>query len=168
MAPTIWDWSIGPFDWLLLRGRYGTAFKVPTLSDEFQQPSGGYSSVYDYLNCGRLGFKGANQANCPTPYNGEQYQLLTYGNPALKPITAKVWTYGFVLGPARAYVGQRGLPALQYQNEVGSLSSDSAFEYRISVRHRHDRPEFSNLQLRRSVSSPADLAVPSTVFRYWG
>ena len=88
-----------PFETLLLRGRYGTAFKVPTLSDEFQLPSTGYSNVYDYLNCARLGFTGPTAAKCPSPYNSEQYQLTTYGNPALKPITAKVWSYGVVWAP---------------------------------------------------------------------
>jgi outer membrane receptor protein involved in Fe transport len=39
-----------PFDTLLLRGRYGTAFKVPTISDTDQAPSGFYNSVTDYLN----------------------------------------------------------------------------------------------------------------------
>lgn len=112
-----------PLDWVLLRGRYGTAFKVPTLSDEFQLPSGGYSSVYDYLNCGRLHYSGPTQSNCPAPYNGEQYQLLTYGNPALKPITAKVWSYGFVLAPIEHMSISVDYLHFNINNEVGELSA---------------------------------------------
>ena len=40
-----------PIESLLLRGQYGTAFKVPTLGDQFQGLSGFYSSTNDYLYC---------------------------------------------------------------------------------------------------------------------
>lgn len=88
-----------PFESLLLRGRYGTAFKVPTLSDEFQGLSGFYDFVPDFANCARLGFGPANIGDCPIPYGGTQYFGTQSGNPALKPITAKVWSYGFVWAP---------------------------------------------------------------------
>ena len=88
-----------PFESLLLRGRYGTAFKVPTLSDEFQKPSGYYSSVTDYLNCARLGFAGSTLNSCPDNIKTQQFNGLTMGNPDLQPIKAKVWSYGFVWAP---------------------------------------------------------------------
>ena len=88
-----------PWDSLLIRGRYGSAFKVPTLSDEFQGDSGYYSTVPDYLNCARLGHSPSDIANCPTPYDSTQYAGTQAGNPALKPITAIVWNYGFVWAP---------------------------------------------------------------------
>lgn len=88
-----------PVESLLLRGRYGTAFKVPTLADEFQGDSGYYSTVPDYLNCARLGYAPSQIANCKTPYDLTQYSGTQSGNPALKPITAKVWTYGVVWSP---------------------------------------------------------------------
>ncbi|PXV53281.1 TonB-dependent Receptor Plug Domain [Dyella jiangningensis] len=88
-----------PFESLLLRGRYGTAFKVPTLSDEFQGESGYYAFVPDYLNCARLGHSPADIANCPAPYDNTQYHGEQSGNTALKPITANVWSYGFVWSP---------------------------------------------------------------------
>ncbi len=113
-----------PFESLLLRGKYGTAFKVPTLSDEFQLPSGYYSSVYDYLNCGRLGYAGANAAACPSPYNGEQFHGVTYGNPALKPITATVWTYGVVWAPVEQMSISVDYLHWNIQNEVAQVSSN--------------------------------------------
>lgn len=88
-----------PFHSLLLRARYGTAFKVPTLSDEFQGLSGFYDFVPDFANCARLGFGPADIGNCPAPYDNTQYFGQQSGNPKLQPITAKVWSYGFVWAP---------------------------------------------------------------------
>ena len=45
-----------PIESLLFRGKYGTAFKAPTLSDQFQGLSGFYSTTTDYYNCGLLGY----------------------------------------------------------------------------------------------------------------
>ena len=89
-----------PFESLLIRGKYGTAFKAPTLSDEFQGQSGGYyNGEVDYYNCGRLGYTGGNVVNCPSRYSQVNLYGTLAGNPALKPITAKVWSYGFVYSP---------------------------------------------------------------------
>ncbi|MBB5359867.1 outer membrane receptor protein involved in Fe transport [Rhodanobacter sp. ANJX3] len=112
-----------PFDTLLLRGRYGTAFKAPTLSDEFQGKSGYFSTVPDYLNCGRLGFNPANITSCTTPYDNEQFNGLTYGNPALKPITAKVWSYGFVWAPIERMSLSVDYLHFDINNEVAQLSA---------------------------------------------
>ncbi len=111
-----------PFDTLLLRGRYGTAFKAPTLSDEFQGQSGYFNSTPDYLNCGRLGFAPGNVNNCPTPYDTVQYKGLTFGNPALKPITAKVWSYGFVWSPVERMSINVDYLHFDINNEVAQLT----------------------------------------------
>lgn len=112
-----------PFDTLLLRGRYGTAFKAPTLSDEFQGQSGYYNSVPDYLNCGRLGFNPANVTNCTTPYNSTQFKGVTAGNPALKPITATVWSYGVVWSPVERMSFSVDYLHFDINNEVAQLSA---------------------------------------------
>ncbi len=112
-----------PLDTLLLRGRYGTAFKVPTLSDEFQRPSGYYNSVTDYLNCGRLGFSGANVSSCPSRYETVQFQGTTMGNPALKPITATVWTYGLVWAPVERMSISVDYLHWNISNEVNQMSA---------------------------------------------
>ena len=88
-----------PFEMLLLRGRYGTAFKVPSIADTNQAPSTSYNFVTDYLNCGRLGFSGETLGNCPQRYGSVQFVGTTFGQADLKPITAKNWSYGFVLAP---------------------------------------------------------------------
>jgi len=82
---------------LLLRGRYGTAFKAPTLADEFQGTSGYYEQLTDYYSCAKEGYTGSNIGNCPQ-FN--QYLFATTsGNTKLQPITAKVWDLGLVVSP---------------------------------------------------------------------
>jgi iron complex outermembrane receptor protein len=113
-----------PFDTLLLRGRYGTAFKVATLSDEFQRTSTAYGNVYDYVNCARLGFTDGDSA-CPSPYNGaQQYKGTTAGNPGLEPITAKVWSYGVVWAPIERMSISVDYLHWNIDNEVTQLSAD--------------------------------------------
>jgi outer membrane receptor protein involved in Fe transport len=86
-----------PVQMLLLRGRYGTAFKAPTLADEFQGTSGLYQTLNDYYYCAVQGYTGSNLSGCP------QFQTslfeTTSGNPKLRPITATVWDAGFILTP---------------------------------------------------------------------
>lgn len=86
-----------PVQMLLLRGRYGTAFKAPTLADEYQGQSGFYQTLNDYYYCESTGYTGTNLSKCP------QYQEsifgITSGNTHLKPITATVWDMGFILTP---------------------------------------------------------------------
>ncbi|OOG57006.1 TonB-dependent receptor [Rhodanobacter sp. B05] len=114
-----------PFESLLLRGRYGTAFKVPTLSDEFQLPSGYYNTVTDYLNCGRLNFTGPTLVNCPQNVSPTQYNGETYGNPALQPIKAKVWSYGVVWAPIENMSMSVDYLHWSINNEVAQLSADT-------------------------------------------
>ena len=114
-----------PFETLLLRGRYGTAFKVPTLSDEFQRPSNYYNSVNDYLNCGRLGFSGSNFQNCPQLYQTSQFTGTTVGNPALQPIKAKVWSYGVVWAPLEKMSVSVDYLHWDINNEVSQISTDT-------------------------------------------
>jgi len=86
-----------PIKTLLIRGRYGTAFKAPTLSDEFQGQSGFFESATDYYQCTKNGYAGATLANCP--YAQESVQGTTSGTPSLKPITAKVADVGTAWSP---------------------------------------------------------------------
>lgn len=125
-----------PIDTFLLRGRYGSAFKAPTLADEFQRPSGSYNTVTDYLNCARLGFSPAvAPTKCPPPYDLTQYQGLTYGNPALQPITAKVWSYGFVWAPIERMSISADYLHWNIDNEVVQVDPDklSQTEYLCDI-----------------------------------
>jgi outer membrane receptor protein involved in Fe transport len=114
--------ELRPFDQLLLRGRYGTAFKVPTLSDEFQGKSGYYSYVTDYANCARLGYGPGNVADCS--FDSQQYFGQQAGNTELKPITAKVWSYGFVWAPVDRMSFSVDYLHWDISNEVNTESAD--------------------------------------------
>ncbi|MEI7036803.1 TonB-dependent receptor domain-containing protein [Fulvimonas yonginensis] len=113
-----------PFESLLLRGRYGTAFKAPTLADEFQGLSGYYSFVPDYLNCARMGYDPSNISNCPAPYDSTQFFGQQAGNRDLQPITAKVWSYGFVWAPMSQMSFSVDYLHWDIDNEVNTQSVD--------------------------------------------
>jgi len=86
-----------PVKQLLIRGRYGTAFKAPTLADEYQGTSGFYESVNDYYLCTKEGYTNATLSNCP--YAGFSVFGTTSGNTHLKPITADVDDIGIAWSP---------------------------------------------------------------------
>jgi iron complex outermembrane receptor protein len=86
-----------PIEQVIFRGRYGTAFRAPTLADEFQGQSGSFTGLTDYYQCAKNGFTGANISNCPQ-FNASTF-LLTSGTPTLRPITADVWDLGWVATP---------------------------------------------------------------------
>jgi iron complex outermembrane receptor protein len=86
-----------PVEQFLLRGRYGTAFRAPTLADEFQGQSGAFTGLTDYYLCAKEGFTGPTIGNCPQ-FNQSTF-LLTQGNTKLAPVNAKVWDLGFIVTP---------------------------------------------------------------------
>ncbi|WP_409975444.1 TonB-dependent receptor plug domain-containing protein [Xanthomonas cerealis] len=96
-------YSIGleyrPIESLLLRGKYGTAFRAPTLSDQYQGESGFYNSVVDYYQCAQRGYLPGNTDDCPAAYSSAHYFGTQSGNLGLKPINADVWSAGFVWSP---------------------------------------------------------------------
>jgi len=115
-------YSIGleyrPFESLLLRGKYGTAFKAPTLADQFQGVSGFYGYSVDYYNCALLGFDAGEVADCPQQYADLQYEGEQSGNPDLKPINATVWSYGVVWAPTAKFSLSADYHHWNIRNEV--------------------------------------------------
>lgn len=108
-----------PVNTLLLRGRYGTAFKTPTLSDEFQGRSGFFQTVNDYYWC--------QLHNMPLGtclQAGISVFGTTEGNPALKPINAKVWDVGVVWAPSKALSVTMDYLHWSISNEVNQQNSD--------------------------------------------
>ncbi len=96
-------WAMELGHGLRVNASYGTAFKAPTLADQFQGVSGFYSSTVDYYNCALLGFDAGNVDQCPARYSNLQYFGQQSGNPDLKPINAKVWSYGVVWAPTARF-----------------------------------------------------------------
>lgn len=113
-----------PIESLLFRGKYGTAFKAPTLADQFQGLSGFYSSTIDYYNCALLGFDPGNTDSCPARYSNLQYFGQTAGNPELEPINAKVWSYGVVWAPTANFSLSADYHHWNIRNEVATQSTD--------------------------------------------
>jgi outer membrane receptor protein involved in Fe transport len=124
--------ELRPLPSLLLRGRYGTAFKAPTLSDEFQGLSGFYQLVPDYYQCGLAGYSFADATSCPyyNYYFGE-----TSGNPALKPINAKVWNVGVVFAPLSKLSIEANLLHWNIDDEVAQQDSDQLLRDEASCRN---------------------------------
>ena len=92
-----------PIESLLFRGKYGTAFKAPTLADQFQGISGFYNTTTDYYNCALLGFDPGEVDLCPARFSDLEYFGQQSGNVDLKPINAKVWSYGVVWAPTAKF-----------------------------------------------------------------
>jgi len=118
-----------PIESLLLRGKYGTAFRAPTLSDTFMGNSGYYSTVTDYTRCAAAGFQPGDTGDCP--YNAEQFFGTQSGNPDLEPINADVWNAGVVWAPTRNLSMSLDYFSWDIRNEVDVQSTDqlSLMEY---------------------------------------
>jgi len=121
-----------PIEQFMLRGRFGTAFKAPTLADEFQGKSGSYTTTIDVYNCAKLGYTGADLANCPATYYQASVFSYTSGNTKLNPITAQVWDIGAIITPvdnlqiSADYIHWQIHNEIQAQNETLLLENESA------------------------------------------
>ena len=121
-----------PVESLLFRGQYGTAFKAPTLGDQFQALSGFYNSTNDYLYChsqnpayGIDNFDACAADPTLSPANTQpQYFGTTSGNPNLQPITAKVWSYGVVWAPTAKFSIAADYHHWNIRNEVATQNVD--------------------------------------------
>ncbi|MFT4257557.1 MAG: TonB-dependent receptor [Pseudoxanthomonas sp.] len=119
-------WSAGlefrPFDSLLIRGKYGTAFKAPTLSDTYQGLSGYYSYATDYYRCGLAGYDPADTDGCS--YDSVQYYGTQSGNTELEPINADYWSAGIVYAPLNNLSFSVDYYNWDIRNEVSQLSAN--------------------------------------------
>jgi outer membrane receptor protein involved in Fe transport len=144
--------QIRPIDSLMLRGRYGTAFKAPTLGDQFQGQTQFGTAVNDYYQCAVLGFSGPTLGNCPF-YQVGVVQTVA-GNPALKSITADVWSAGVVWRPWAHAAVISDLLHWDLRNEVSFQSADQLMQLEAACRlGRYD------------INSPSCVAALSQVAR---
>lgn len=154
-------WNIGleyrPIDSLLLRGKVGTAFKAPTLADQFQGLSGFYSTAVDYYNCAALGYTGAAIDRCPARYSSAQYFGQQSGNPALQPIQARAWSYGLVWSPLQRMAISADYLHWNIQGEVQNQSVDDLLMQEMLCR-----------QGQRDIHSPSCQAALSQITRNSG
>ncbi|WCE03303.1 TonB-dependent receptor [Pseudoxanthomonas sp. JBR18] len=119
-------WSAGlefrPIESLLVRGKYGTAFKAPTLADQFQGLSGYYTRDTDYYRCGLEGYTPDNTTECT--YNSQQYYGTQAGNTELKPIKADTWSAGIVWAPITNMSVSADYLSWDIKDEVNQLDGD--------------------------------------------
>jgi outer membrane receptor protein involved in Fe transport len=85
-----------PFESLLIRGNYATAFRSPDMGYLFAGPSGYYTNGVDYYRC-RTEEPGVSYTDCT--YNNENFSGARSGNIKLNSVTAKSWGYGVVWSP---------------------------------------------------------------------
>ena len=111
-----------PVDALLVRGRYGTAFKAASIPDEFQGPTTAYGQVIDYYQCQLDGYTGANLDNCPLVLDAAFRD--NAGSFTLKPITAQVWSAGLVWAPQRRLSLSVDYLHWAISNEVATQDAD--------------------------------------------
>ena len=112
-----------PVQSVLLRGKYGTAFKAPTLADQFQGESGYYSFVPDYYSCQLQGFGPGDIDDCPARYSSVQYFGTTSGSLDLRPMNADVWSAGFVWAPTAKFSLGADLHHWEITDEVGQQNA---------------------------------------------
>jgi outer membrane receptor protein involved in Fe transport len=124
--------EIRPVDTLMVRGRYGTAFKAPTLGDEFQGKSFFSTNVTDYYQCALLGFSGPSIGNCP--YYLTSVNSIVSGNTNLKPTTADVWSAGAVWRPLAHTALSADLLHWDLRNEVSFQSADQLMQLEAGCR----------------------------------
>lgn len=123
-------WAAGlefrPIESLLIRGKYGTAFKAPTLSDQFQGLSGYYTFDTDYYRCGQDGYTPGDVEGCD--YDSVQYFGTQAGNTDLEPINAKTWNLGFVWAPVPNLSISADYLFWDIEDEVKQLSADQILQ----------------------------------------
>ena len=126
-----------PFDTLLLRSNYATAFRAPDMGYIFSTGSKFFNNVEDDYNC-RLA-QGDNYTNCNPPYDSVQITGFSDGNKDLKYITAKSFGAGFVWSPTSNFNIKADYYNVKIANEVSSYSVGTILEKEADCRLGHTR-----------------------------
>lgn len=120
-----------PFDTLLIRADYATAFRAPDMAYSFGGKSGFYTSVVDYYRCDKLE-PGTPLQDCT--YNGAQTFGLHTGNPDLSSITAKSYGFGVVWSPLHNFSVKADYYNIRIANEVQLQSIDELLRTEAACR----------------------------------
>ncbi|MHC1479436.1 TonB-dependent receptor [Frateuria aurantia] len=109
-----------PLDSLLLRAKYSTGFKAPSLVDQFQGGSSQKQYVTDYANCMTVSH---SINNCAVRYMDTYASVNNISNPNLKPVTTRAFSYGVVWSPSADISFNVDYQQLVIHNEVLTESS---------------------------------------------
>ena len=116
-----------PVDWLMFRGSYNTAFRVPAFNQIFNPQ---FDSVYtgsdfaDPKNCPNGTVNAAN--GCPSLNNN--VNIRSGGNPTLGPETAKEFTGGVVFEPSRHFSASADFWSIHRENTIQVLPLQYLFQ----------------------------------------
>jgi outer membrane receptor protein involved in Fe transport len=120
-----------PFDSLLLRGNYATAFRAPDMGYLFAGPSGYYTSGTDYYRCR------TEEPNVPVSqctYESVNFSGARSGNTKLDSITAKSWGYGVVWSPTGNFNIKADYYHIDIADEVNDRSIDRILQDEANCR----------------------------------
>lgn len=103
---------------VLLRGKYGTGFKAPSLLDYFEPSSDYFAYVDEYVGCKNDGSRGdVHDEDCnSTELRQVPAQYVASVN--LKPTISKAWSYGVVWSPNDLLVASVDYQHLNITNEI--------------------------------------------------
>jgi outer membrane receptor protein involved in Fe transport len=135
-------WKAGleyrPFNTVLIRGNYATAYRAPEMSYVFAGPSRSFSTVYDYYLCRQSYGDGVVASdNCDGKYSSVQIEGGTSGNPKLKSVTARSWGFGVVWSPTPRFSMHLDYARIPISNEINSRSYDGILSLEASCRLGH-------------------------------
>ncbi|MGH8124852.1 MAG: TonB-dependent receptor domain-containing protein [Rhodanobacteraceae bacterium] len=120
-----------PFQTLLLRGNYSTAFRAPDMAYVFGGKSGNFNSGFtDYYRCDLYG--GAVD-ECPY-FNNQGFFEQHFGNRNLKSVTAKSFGYGIVWSPTSNFNAKADYYDVTIHNEVEIQSADALLKTEAQCR----------------------------------
>jgi outer membrane receptor protein involved in Fe transport len=126
-----------PWETLLLRGNYGTAFRAPDMGYVFSNGSSFFTNVVDTYNCRKA--QGDQFGTCNPPYDNVQIQGFQNGNRALKYITAKSFGYGVVWSPLTNFSTKVDYYHVNISQEVASYSLQTILDKEADCRLGHTR-----------------------------
>ena len=124
-----------PFETLLLRGNYSTAFRAPDMGYVFSNGSLSFVTEPDYYNCRKA--QGDNVQVCNPPFAALNIPDKTTANHDLKYITAKSFGYGVVWSPTSNFNVKVDYYHVKLGNEVASYSPDTILRREADCRLGH-------------------------------
>lgn len=120
-----------PVNWLLFRGSYNTAFRVPTFNQIFNPQSSSTYSGADYADPRKCPGGVVNvAAGCPalSNSNGTAFEEIFGGNPNLGPETAKEWSGGLVFEPSKHFSLTADYWSIHRENTIQSVALRYLFQ----------------------------------------
>lgn len=150
-----------PFDTLLVRGSYGTAFRAPELHHLYAGLGSVDSGGIDYYRCA------TEQPGVPfddCDFSDEGFQLDRSGDMTLKPETSTSWTAGVVWSPTPALDFTLDWYDIEMRNQTQALSVNKIlqdeYDCRLGIDEDPDS-QFCADTIARVVRSGADNHIAS-------